>query len=163
MLTLLQVLQKIQKLLKIAQTKFSASKLGVAARETTKPRPLKSKSKTNGNSSDPVGNLFDLLSLHDSAKDNIEGESAQSLNQDPPRYSATPTSNVSYKLEGEDNDSAFAIWCFLRDLNSVRDAVRETWLEYSEGKISFLTASTVTDTAFGLREYPHQSTHFCVG
>lgn len=35
-------------------------------------------------------------------------------------------------------------------MNDVRNFVRDTWHEYSEGKISFFMASTVTETAFGV-------------
>lgn len=43
-----------------------------------------------------------------------------------------------------------ATWCFLTDLDDVRSFAKESWTEYLQGRISFLAASTITDTAFGL-------------
>ena len=89
-----------------------------------------------------MGNLFDRL--------HVEEPSTQALGDQahPPPYTASPLPD--FKLEKEDDDSAFAVWCFLQDLNDVRSFVHNTWLEYSRGEISFLAGSTVTGTAFGL-------------
>ena len=60
------------------------------------------------------------------------------------------SSKLIFKLEHEDDDDGFATWCFLQDLNDVRVFVGDAWREYSRGEISFLAASSITDTAFGL-------------
>jgi hypothetical protein len=53
-------------------------------------------------------------------------------------------------VEDDDDDEVFQVWCFLQDLYDVRMYVRDTWIEYSHGQVSFLLASSVTETAFGL-------------
>lgn len=87
-------------------------------------------------------NLFTLLHL-DEPWTSTDGD-------EPPTYhQATTAPHVNYKLSSED-DASFATWCFLQDLDDLRVYVMSTWLEYSKGEISFLVASSVTDTAFGL-------------
>lgn len=91
---------------------------------------------------DRISNLFDFLQVEEPADGVASQEGA------PSAYAAPSTPSV--KLEREDNDTAFELWCFLQDLNDVRTSVQETWVEYSKGQVSFLLASSVTDIAFGL-------------
>ena len=70
----------------------------------------------------------------------------------PPQVTQTPAGQrkVVFELEKSDQDTAFELWCFLQDLGDVRIFVKQAWEEYSRGDISFLAASSITDTAFGL-------------
>ncbi|KAK5113585.1 hypothetical protein LTR85_010814 [Meristemomyces frigidus] len=104
----------------------------------------KRKPPQNPTKGDQLENLFACLELEEPSLKSSDSDS-------PGDHKAPPTPPPPYyKLEEEDDDVAFKTWCFLQDLNDVRSFVRDTWLEYSKGELSFLAASSITDTAFGL-------------
>ncbi|KAK4539781.1 hypothetical protein LTR36_010369 [Oleoguttula mirabilis] len=114
---------------------------GSSAKASTKQRTQVAKS-------DELSNLFDCLELEEPSSTPL-GEHAPVLSSG--NQSPSVRTSTKFQLEKDnDDDLAFATWCFLQDLNDVRCYVRETWLEYSRGDISFLAASSITDTAFGL-------------
>ncbi|KAK3323084.1 hypothetical protein B0H66DRAFT_590683 [Apodospora peruviana] len=79
-------------------------------------------------------------------------EPASGLPSPPsPKAPQTPSQTMRARLKKEDEDAGmFATWCFLRDLNDVRQFVLNTWKDFCTGKVSFVTASMVAETAFGL-------------
>lgn len=127
--------------------------------EVASKSKFKSKSKVPAAAADDiVSSLFACLQL--------EEPSSSPLGKYLPPYTAA-SPPAYFKLEKEDEDSGFETWCFLQDLNDIRKAVQDTWLEYSRGEISFFTASSITDAAFCLlrcadAEFtvssPHEST-----
>ncbi|KAK3722471.1 hypothetical protein LTR37_002463 [Vermiconidia calcicola] len=135
----IMVLQRIKELLLKARAKLPSRP------EETKPKST-STSKQNRTApqdtiDDTISNLFGCLQ--------VEEPSPSPLGEEQPPGS-TPQPTTDFKLEKAENDSIFAIWCFLQDLNDVRAFVKSIWLEYTRGEISFLAASSTTDTAFGL-------------
>jgi len=122
------------------------AKTATSASDATSKVKSKNKRKTSQDSEkDELSNLFACLDVEEPSLSAL-GEDASSDGTDRPAAPPPPY----YKLEKEDEDEAFKTWCFLQDLNDVRTFVRETWLQYSKGEISFLAASSITDTAFGL-------------
>lgn len=47
--------------------------------------------------------------------------------------------------EDENEDLAFALWCFLQDLNDIRTFIHSTWQEYARGEVSPLAAAVSTN------------------
>jgi len=136
----IMVLQKILKLLSEARATRPKSE--------TEPKARKSKAKREARppvQDDELSNLFDCLDIEEPSDSPLGDQVVSAVIRMP-----NTTKVVHFKLEKEDADTAFATWCFLQDLNDVHGFVREIWLEYSRGVISFLVASSVTDTAFGL-------------
>ncbi|KAK3716046.1 hypothetical protein LTR37_006776 [Vermiconidia calcicola] len=135
----IMILQRIKELLLKARAKLPSGA------EETKPKST-SGSKENRTAPQDTGdntisNIFGCL--------RIEEPSPFPLGQEQPSGSS-PSPATNFKLEKAENDTSFAIWCFLQDLNDVRVFVKGIWLEYTRGGISFLAASSTTDTAFGL-------------
>lgn len=133
------VLQRVLKLLN--QTR--------AKRPTTEPNKVSSQKKkkqpTPISQPEQLRSLFDLLEVEepsDSPLGNTRRADILAANK--------ADKTLHFKLVEEEEDLSFATWCFLQDLHDIRCFVRETWLEYSKGDISFLAASSITDTAFGL-------------
>lgn len=59
-------------------------------------------------------------------------------------------------MEQSDESDAFALWCHLADLNDIRMSVKDTWAEYSQGKITLDVAGVITETAFGMMKQTHE-------
>ncbi|KAK5708330.1 hypothetical protein LTR97_000870 [Elasticomyces elasticus] len=91
-----------------------------------------------------LSNLFACLEVEEPST------LAQTSQQKKPAGVADHSVATTFQLVEEQDDRGFATWCHLQDLNDVRQFLKETWLEYSRGEISFLAASSTTDTAFGL-------------
>ena len=138
------VLRKVSKLLIDTRAKRPTTE---AKNECSKNATKKKSGKASVPSAQTqeLQNLFDCLVVEEPSASPL-GESTNS--------DLVPTSksvkDLDFKLAKEDDDLAFAIWCFLQDLQDVRRYVNEIWLEYSRGETSFFTASSVTDAAFGL-------------
>lgn len=134
------VLRRILGILKDARARVSGTEARSGSGSVPKTRKGKSKAKDR-----TLGGIFDSLTLEEPALD--------PLGKVPPTATASTGAQpgqVTFKLENEDEDAAFEVWCFLQDLAEVRTTVKEAWIEYSHGDISFLAASSLTDTAFGL-------------
>ncbi|KAK3628870.1 hypothetical protein LTR56_018355 [Elasticomyces elasticus] len=91
-----------------------------------------------------LSNLFACLELEEPST------LAQTSQQKKPAGVLDHSVATTFQLVEEQDDRGFVTWCHLQDLNDVRQYLKETWLEYSRGEISFLAASSTTDTAFGL-------------
>lgn len=96
--------------------------------EVEKKLKKSNKPKTTYCEQDKLGNLFSLLHLEEPSP------TTENENQLPrTSYQAATTTfapKMEFKLEKEDDDGAFATWCFLADLNDVRSFVKATWLEF---------------------------------
>lgn len=129
------VLQRVLNLLIDAHGKRPSPEPSVKVKPKDKPEVSRA-------SPSELNNLFACL--------DIEEPSPTPLGERPPSGTSQSRTPKHFKLENEDEDLAFPTWCFLQDLNDVRTFVQGTWLEYSRGEFSFLAASSITDTAFGL-------------
>lgn len=58
-----------------------------------------------------------------------------------------PTPSGVYKLEPLGGETSFAIFCFLRDLTSIRIYVRKNWREFKNGHIALQTAALAMNAA----------------
>jgi hypothetical protein len=65
----------------------------------------------------------------------------------------TTADKLTFRLEKEKDDKAFAIWCLLGDFSAVREHITHVWQDYEAGKKSLLAAGVITDTAFGLMRH----------
>ncbi|KAK4548346.1 hypothetical protein LTR36_010216 [Oleoguttula mirabilis] len=113
-----------------------------------------------------LSNVFDNLNLEEPSEDAL-GDEPQ------PRTGDTHSSNaIADTLALDDRaEKEFALWCFLKDLQEIRLFLDENWRSYSAGQLSFLAASSLTDTAFGVmrradaslvRAYPEFADFPCV-
>jgi hypothetical protein len=73
----------------------------------------------------------------------------------------TAADKLTFRLEKQKGDKAFAIWCLLGDFSDVRVYVRSVWKNYKAGKTSLLVAAATTDSAFGLMR--HANDDFATG
>ncbi|KAK5720426.1 hypothetical protein LTR17_014983 [Elasticomyces elasticus] len=103
-----------------------------------------------------LGNQFAML--------DIEEPSAEPLGTTPvsnapkahaPQTAAGPRFEFADEAGG---DLSFEIWCLLQDLHDVRMFVRNTWLEYSNGKLSLMAAGEIADVGFSLMRRVTEST-----
>ncbi|KAK4548195.1 hypothetical protein LTR36_010064 [Oleoguttula mirabilis] len=93
-----------------------------------------------------MANLFSQLEVEEPSASPLGAQpNAQQQKQQPKKVAK----DKEYGMAQED-DTVFALWCFLEDLNDVRTYVRDTWREFAAGDVSFVAASMVTDAAFGL-------------
>lgn len=90
-------------------------------------------------------NIFSDLEL-DGPRRAISGD------KPPPQLAKTAVgdSEMPHRRRNDQASAAFELWCFLQELGDVCKSVKEAREEYSRGEISFLAASPITDTAFGL-------------
>lgn len=61
-----------------------------------------------------------------------------------------------FELDQSDESDAFALWCHLADLDDIRMSVKETWHEFSQGKLTLDVAGVITETAFGMMKQIHE-------
>ncbi|KAK5127814.1 hypothetical protein LTR85_004930 [Meristemomyces frigidus] len=67
-----------------------------------------------------------------------------------------------HSLEVDDSaEKEFALWCFLEDLHEIRTYLRSIWSDYATGELSFMTASAVTDQAFGIMRRTERDLKTC--
>ncbi|KAK5127823.1 hypothetical protein LTR85_004939 [Meristemomyces frigidus] len=118
----------------------NAEQSGASAKSKAKKTPAA----TGSTSADmkAMTNLFSQLE--------VEEPSAAPLGAQPKTQLPKNAAKVQEYDLADEEDNAFALWCFLEDLNDVRTFVRNTWHEFAAGDISFVAASMVTDVAFGL-------------
>jgi hypothetical protein len=68
----------------------------------------------------------------------------------------TAADKLTFRLEKDKDDKAFAIWCLLGDFSAVREHIAHVWQDYEAGKTSLLVAGAITDTAFGLMRHANE-------
>lgn len=124
--------------------------LAAAVKPSGKPQPQASDNLKEAHL-DTLNNLFAHLDVEEPSETPLG--SAPSVVPDKPAAKTThkgPQKTTYELLEDEGDSLAFELWCILQDMSDVRDFLRQTWTEYSKGKVSLLAAGVVTDTAFGL-------------
>ena len=133
-----------------ASSRDSGNVVAPVSTGTTAKDKKSSKSKKNKTSKkdgrDGLANLFEML--------DIEEPVPATLGQAP---SIAPTTAKQWQgkffaLEDDQDNEAVALWCFLADMNDVRQYVRQLWLEYLEGQTSLGLTGMVTETALGMIE-----------
>jgi hypothetical protein len=73
----------------------------------------------------------------------------------------TAADKLTFRLEKQKGDKAFAIWCLLEDFRAVRNYITSVWQDHRAGRRSLLAAGAITDTAFGLMR--HANEDFAIG
>ncbi|KAK4629107.1 hypothetical protein CLAFUW4_08317 [Fulvia fulva] len=85
-----------------------------------------------------LSNLYRHLELEDPTT--IEQEAGGNLPASTSSKPVQKTQRVELDTDPED-DLRFAVWCFLSDLQEIRQESRETWLAYKRGEISFVVGA----------------------
>ncbi|CAK4031418.1 Hypothetical predicted protein [Lecanosticta acicola] len=140
------VLRRILRLLELTQTtrpEFTEEKTAKAA---GKKKGNKSGKRGNNANTTDLENVFECLDLEDTKFDADSGTATTAS----ATHARINISHIEFKLEKQNEDLEFALWCHLEDLYSVRKLVHQTWIEYVQGKMSFDAASIITEAAFGL-------------
>jgi hypothetical protein len=68
----------------------------------------------------------------------------------------TAADKLTFPLEKQKSDKAFAIWCLLGDFDDVRVYIIRVWKDYKAGRKSLLATGAITDTAFGLMRHANE-------
>lgn len=68
----------------------------------------------------------------------------------PAEGQKTVNTELTYRLADDGEQKMFAVWCLLQDLHDIRKQVRERWLDWRLGKLSFDTACIITDTSLNI-------------
>lgn len=105
--------------------------------------------------SNDLNNLFCHLGLEDTETDipNDAPQTESKPDHRARRTRKTPVANRTtlFELEGdEEEEKSFAIWCLLKDCHQLRSRVQTVWEQYSQGEISFLTATKVTEYSLAI-------------
>ncbi|KAJ3036284.1 hypothetical protein HDV00_002941 [Rhizophlyctis rosea] len=100
-----------------------------------------------------IENRFAMLEL-----DDLVDAHSESLEPHPPLHHATTTSRpakpapiveVMYETEEDQEDiRIFISYCFFRDLNAIRNFLRQLWDDYKNNRADLATASVTTTAAF---------------
>lgn len=131
------MLQQIQALL--------ASAKGAPSRPDEEPASGGRKRKSKKNR-DSLSNLFECLELEEPTDQPLGEENMPGA------------SNKKFKcidFEDDDEDEAFALWCYLADANDTRTFVRQMWLDCRSGHLSLSTAGAVTECSMGMLQRAH--------
>lgn len=140
----IEVLREIHNILLTASRRWRSTTQPAA--RTPAPKPTKD---TEREAKTSLANLFENLEFEQTSQEPLGSEpQLASRTSSPPK----PATECAYgSLEIDDRSEAeFALWCFLRDLHDLKDFVRASWKQYSDGELSFFAASAVTNTAFGI-------------
>ncbi|KAK4889285.1 hypothetical protein LTR27_011891 [Elasticomyces elasticus] len=134
------------------------------AEQTTEPPRVVNKSKKGKKASSVikhVANFFEHLDLEDPSASPLgdgppptytESQACFSLDASPRDH----FTDVKFEIENPDESDAFALWCYLQDLNDIRSSIKATWCEYAKGEITLDVAGMVTEVAFGMMKRSHE-------
>ena len=137
----IEILRDVLEILKGFRASTSAAGVGDEQDTNTSAKKKKGRKKKDVK----LSGMFEDLHLEEPGENPLGDAPAVTIL----RAGAQPTS-IKLKLEQQEGDAAFKIWCFLQDLCDVRTYIRETWQDFKDGELSFMAASLITDTAFGL-------------
>lgn len=59
-------------------------------------------------------------------------------------------STTKYEVESEVGDRELMIFCFLQDMNKIREYLQERWCDYQDGILGLTSVSIITNTSFDL-------------
>ncbi|KAI5365869.1 hypothetical protein Slin15195_G073960 [Septoria linicola] len=98
--------------------------------------------------------LDSSISSSSNGQDRLD-DMIQDLTLEPANTAVEPISEIDIEgsevvLEEGEGDDVFALWCFLEDLNDVRNAVSISWNEVVTGDLSVTAAAVITEKAFKL-------------
>ncbi|KAK4498022.1 hypothetical protein PRZ48_010678 [Zasmidium cellare] len=95
---------------------------------------------------DSLSNLFECLELEEPSDTPLGHKSGSQVSQ----------KDFECKdFEDDEEDEAFALWCYLADANDTRQFVRQMWLDYRSGDLSLGVAGAVTECAMGMLHRAH--------
>ena len=86
----------------------------------------------------------------------VEDPSEDALGTGPKRkakrshHQATPLQN------NPRDEKDLALWCFLKDMHDTRLFVRQAWVDFQDGQISFFVASSIANVAFGIMRHANR-------
>ncbi|KAI5366403.1 hypothetical protein Slin15195_G079230 [Septoria linicola] len=119
------------------------SKISVGDKVTNKQ---KTKSTGLGNAIeqevDSLSNVFACLDVHEPATEPL-GSAAKTT---PAAAKVTHGS----ELEDDQDQDIFALWCFLEDMNDIRQMIRELWADVRRGEVTTVVAGLTTELAVGM-------------
>lgn len=92
-----------------------------------------------------ISNVFSKPQFHEPLEN--------ALGSAPALVSQSSNSKVHFELEEPEDDTNFAIWCLLQDLRDLRLEVRNLWMEYRDGKITFGAVTEMTANAVSMAQY----------
>ncbi|KAF2173684.1 hypothetical protein M409DRAFT_48624 [Zasmidium cellare ATCC 36951] len=132
-----EILQQIQALLASAKGAPNGTD-GHAASTSRKRKSQKFK--------DDLSNLFECLELEEPSEAPLGN------------VSSTHTPRKQFEcgdFSDDEEDEAFALWCYIEDANDTRKFVRKMWFDYRDGELSLAVAGMVTECAFDLLQHAH--------
>ncbi|PIA89257.1 hypothetical protein CB0940_07389 [Cercospora beticola] len=137
----ISVLEEVRTLLKaldIEQPKNSGHSTGSNSKSTGS-KPAESVKK----------NIFETLELEEPS-DRLQNLSVTSKKGG--KKSEQPPSTPELEEDGE-SKAAMSVWCMFEDIREIRNHLQSVWRDFYDGKISFLAAVELTQTAFIFMEH----------
>ena len=128
------------------ETRFASSR---SSKQTSslKIDPIISSSSTN--TSEPLGNSFQALTLEDLDQDSVDEliseETVAAAAQASTSKTASGTADTYELAVGEEEELSFMIFCFFQDLIELRSFVQKVWRDVADGKQDQMAASLVTN------------------
>ena len=109
-------------------------------------------------SSDGSNNMFEALEVEE-----CTSESEGSIPEIPLKASHEGLNTSTFELEQpDDDDCAFELFCFFRDMVEMRQHLHGVWKRYKQGEIDMVTASLVTITAaYCVKDMEEELTQRC--
>lgn len=139
-------ISKLEEVLKILQSVSESP-----AHSTAKPKegPSSASQKCEETPMDDINNRFNALEVDEPIELGPD-DGAESSSVQPKTPQAIKSQDVVYDAsESEDDEIDFAVFCFFEDLRRIRVFLIQIWQDYKSGKIDLMTASVVSNTAFG--------------
>ena len=96
-------------------------------------------------------NLFENLQVEGPSE---EAWQAAPAKKDPKNTASSPPVVPTLEVN-PDEERRFALFCFLQDMFELRKVIRETWEQARSQKLSYVTATMVTETAFTFMDRAH--------
>jgi len=108
-----------------------------------------------GDSTDDLSNRFSALEVEepiDFDTDDTASTASVPSSSLPPRREQRH--NVVFDASEEEaaEELDFAVFCLFEDLRRIRMFIEQVWKDYKAGKLDLMTASVVTNTAFGFAQ-----------
>ena len=103
-------------------------------------------------SAEDLSNRFSALEVEEPTGLELHANSlslSEKAEKPRPRYDHAVVYDAS---EYEDEEIDFAVFCLFEDLRRIRIFLDQVWQDYNLGKLDLMTASIVTNTAFGFAQ-----------
>ncbi|KAK4544128.1 hypothetical protein LTR36_004626 [Oleoguttula mirabilis] len=138
----IHTLREVHNLLSSAHQAQVQSQQPTAA--TARPKKAKSRARTTN---DTLSSLFAHLEVEEPSDTPL---GTGSCSAPPSLGTKVDLTDSDVSLQDDTEDIAFALWCFLEDLNDARAFLIATWGDYCKGSVSLLLVTATTTIAFGL-------------